>query len=65
MKKHHDLILKRGLYDLMIKNIERLEGLARVIGDNKPKIEDDIVVELIRTMSDVTKLYNHQKELNG
>jgi hypothetical protein len=65
MRKHQDAINKRALYDLMIKNIERLEQVAKVIIDKKPAIEDDLVFLLIRTMSDVSKLYNHQKDLNG
>jgi hypothetical protein len=65
MRKHQDAIDKRVLYDLMIKNIERLEQVAKIIIHKKPAIEDDLVFLLIRTMSDVSKLYNHQKDLDG
>ena len=58
MRKHQDAINKRVVYDLMIKNIERLEQVAKIIINKKPAIEDDIVFLLIRTMSDVSKLYS-------
>lgn len=64
MRKNQNLVSKKVLYDLMIKNIERLDKVAQAILHEKPPIEDNIVFLLVRTMSDVTKLYYHQQNID-